>query len=208
MILEDIKKNVVSEYTKLLLFVDTNIFITNYIKHLCKRIINRKVNIKVELEYYSEFKKYDMELYKIELILGDISINQSLNKELHFCKTNLITGRYMIWPLKKTDTPLPISFQEDHTKITNWYLTNFPSRKLYVISNLLRCDITFNGYKLNIKGCYADILLQFNNCDYIDLDNTIHTLEPFVKINLLEKKENKYYINDNFYSKHKCIKIT
>lgn len=209
LILDDLKKNILSEYTKLILFVDTNIFITNYIKHLCKRIINRKVNIKVELEYYSEFKKYDIDLYKIDLILGDISINRSINEELHFCKTNIITGRYMIWPLKKkvNALQLPKSFEEEHTKIKNWYSIKFPSRTLYFTPNLLRCDITFNGYKLNIKGCYADILLKFNSSDYIDSDNIPHTLEPFVKINLLEKKENKFYINDNFYSKHKSIKI-
>ena len=207
-IIEDIKQNVVSEYTRLLLFVDTTIFMKIYIKYLSKRIINNKINIKTELGYYRELKKYDPEeLYKINLILDDVAISRSLNEELSFCKTTLITCRYMIWPIKIKETKIPCSFVDDYTNIKLWYNAKFTKRKLHFNINLLRCVILFNGYKLNIKGCYADILLQFNSSDTIKQSNISLDMMPFIRLKLIYKQGDYYHINDMFSSKHKTIKI-
>ena len=207
-ILEDLKQTRLSEYTKLLEFVDTSVFMASYIKYLCKRIINSKINIKTELEYFREFKKYNIEeLYKIEMMLCDVALNRSLNNEITFCNTNLTTGRYMIWPLKKREMLVPKSFQENFTTIKLWYGTKFPNRILYFNTSLLRCDIMFNGYKLNIKGCYADILLKFNTCNSIKQTNIDVDMGPFIKLKIINKKEEYYHINDNFYSKYHSIKI-
>lgn len=207
-IIEDLKQNRVSEYTKLMEFVDTSVFMACYIKHLCKRIITSKININTELEYFREFKKYEIEeLYKIEMMLCDVALNRSLNNELTFCNTNLTTGRYMIWPLKKKELVVPESFQENFTTIKLWYRTKFPNRILYFNTPLLRCDIMFNGYKLNIKGCYADILLKFNTCNSIKQNNIDVDMSSFIKLKIINKKEEYYHINDNFYSKHRYIKI-
>ena len=208
LILEDIKKNVVSDYTRLLLFVDTTIFMKNYIKYLSKRIINNKINIKTELGYYREFKKYDPEeLYKMNLILDDVAISRSLNDELSFCNTTLIIGRYMIWPIKIKETNIPSSFVDNYTNINRWYSTNFPQRKLHFNIDLLRCDIQFNGYKLNIKGRYADILLKFNSSDTIKQSDISLDMMPFIRLNLIYERDGYYHINDRFSSKHTNIKI-
>jgi len=207
-IIEDIKQHKLSDYIKLIRFVDEYIFISHYINNLCKRIINNKIDINVELKYYSAFKNLEMDLYKIELILSDVSINKSINNELFFCKTELLTGRYMIWPLKKKEKiVLPKSFNNERNLLDCWYNDKFPTRKLHFIPTLLRCEIQFNDYKFNIKGIYSDILLKFNDTDSIKQDSIVQNIDPFIKIKLIIKKNDEYHINDNFYSEKKYIKL-
>jgi len=207
-ILFDIKHKKLSDYIKLIRFVDKSIFISHYINNLCKRIINNKIDFNLEIQYYSAFKNLEMDLYKIELIINDISINKSLNNELFFCKTELLTGRYMIWPLKKKEnTILPKSFKNERSILDLWYRDKFPTRKLHFIPALLRCDIQFNDYTFNVKGIYSDILLQFNEKDSIKQDSMKQNLDPFIEIKLIIKKNDEYHINDNFYSEKKYIKL-
>lgn len=208
LILFDIKQKKLSDYIKLIRFVDKSIFISHYINNLCKRVINNKIDFNLEIQYYSAFKNLEMDLYKIELILNDISINKSLNNELFFCKTELLTGRYMIWPLKKKENCiLPKSFKNERSLLDIWYRDKFPTRKLHFIPALLRCDIQFNDYTFNVKGIYSDILLQFNEKDSIKQDSMKQNLDPFIEIKLIIKKNDEYHINDNFYSEKKYIKL-
>tara|TARA_B100000787_G_scaffold169095_1_gene159343 strand:- start:1761 stop:3428 length:1668 start_codon:yes stop_codon:yes gene_type:complete len=207
LIIEDIKHKKVSEYIKLLLFVDKSKFVSNYMNYLCRRIINKKCDLKVELEYSAILKKLNMDVYRIELILQDVILNKAFNKELFFCKTKLLVGRYMVWPLKKKEEILPNAFKPDANLINHWYTKKFPSRKLHFLPNLLRCDITFGDYTFNVKGIYSDVLLLFNNSNSINQTRVTCNLAPFITLNLIIQKNNQYHINDDFYSEKKYIKL-
>ena len=98
LISDDIKKKVISEYLKLLIYTDKELFITYYINYLCKRILNNKYDISIEHKYYKNMVEYELEdLYKIEIILNDIIFSNSINNLFDFTKTNMLIGRKKIY---------------------------------------------------------------------------------------------------------------
>lgn len=206
-ILKDYKQKKESKYFISLKFIDKEIFLKYYIKNLCKRILNNKYYIQQEYVYYKSMKEYEIEdLYKIEIILNDIALSNSINHLFTQTKTNMLIGRKEIWPLK-TKEVIPKSFQGEYKIIKIQYESYFKDRKLLFNTDLLRCDINFNGYTFNVKGYIVDILLMFNEQKRIKKTDIKLDIKKYIKINLIKNDKDYYCINDNFTFPKKYIKI-
>ena len=209
LVIGDLKKNIVSEYLNILVFLDKDIFITYYIKYLCKRIINKNYTIETELKYYNELFYYEIEdIYKVEFIIKDICINDSLREIINFEKTELLVVRDYIWPIKKKEDNIPTSFLNEYNMIKTVYENSFKQKKLYLNTDLLRCEISFNGYTLNVKGYYVDFLLLFNDTSCIKKHKDHPNIEKFIKLKMIKEDNSSYIINDNFKYKKNYIKIS
>ena len=212
-ILDDHKKDIFSDYFKLLIYVNKELFMVHYIKYLCKRIINKKYKIDTEYDYYKKMIGYELEdIYKVEIILGDIVVNKTIVPllEIYDCITDIMVVRKEIWPIKIKEN-IPNSFVSEYRKIKAIYETTFENKKLFINTDLLRCDIVFNGYTLNVKGYMVDILLMFNENDTIKKEsikmNIQKFIQKFIKIGLVKDCGEFYHINDSFNFPRKHIKI-
>ena len=132
--------------------------------------------------------------------------SKSIENELSYFRTSLLVCQQEIWPIKTKSIDEPNSFKETKNNILNWYNNKYSDRKLVFNNDLLRCTISFNGYNFNIKGCYVDFILSFNTNNKIKKNKDID-IKSFIKIGLIKEEDDFYSVNDDFYHKHKTIKI-
>ena len=195
-------------YSNLIKQCDEEIFVDHLSLVMCKKIINKTINIEIEGKLISFLKDKLIDYhYKLKIIFDDYVKSNIFSKNLNF--SNIIIGRYSIWPLKINDGNIPKSFENQYSQIKNIYSekTQGTNRKLYICNSLFRCDIEFNGYILDVKGKYVDFLLLFNKKDKILKTSIKENVNKFIKLKIIREDKDHYFVNDKFSFKKKKIKI-
>lgn len=86
----------------------------------------------------------------------------------------------------------------------SYYLINNENRNVKFVDDISTCFIDFNGVELECNYLQADLLYQFNDSEYIDINNNLDKVvaSSLLKPKILTKKDGKLFINDKFkYSK-------
>lgn len=86
----------------------------------------------------------------------------------------------------------------------SYYLINNENRNVKFVDDISTCFIDFNGVELECNYSQADLLYQFNDSEYIDINNNLDKVvaSSLLKPKILTKKDGKLFINDKFkYSK-------
>jgi len=86
----------------------------------------------------------------------------------------------------------------------SYYLINNENRNVKFVDDISTCFIDFNGVELECNYLQVDLLYQFNDSEYIDINNNLDKLvvSSLLKPKILTKKDGKLFINDKFkYSK-------
>ena len=195
-------------YYNLIQYCNEEIFVSLYSMLLCKKIINKSINIQDDRPYIMSLQpKLKDYFYRLKIILDDYVESCLFSKQLNY--SYIVIGRHSIWPLKINEPTIPNSFVNEYNNINKLYSENknYTNRKLYLCNSLLRCDIEFNGYTFNIKGKYVDFLLMFNKQDKLPKNTVTEDISKFIKINLIKEDSTHYFVNDTFHCSKKKIKL-
>lgn len=196
---------------------ENDVFISKYKVSLISRFLKNDDITNQDLSIYTKLKSIiAIDFSKIKILFDDKKKSKLLNQQIKIISNNYITnltyGCNGIWPLNMSSKPIVKSFSKQKDIIEVYLNSKFENRNVYFnnnfISGIVNVNLNNTDFTIEASSYIIDILLRFNETNFIENKNIEnHHLNPLIEENILYKKDNKIYLNLDFKSEEKHLKL-